>query len=152
MTGPAADGPDDPPGRWLVDGNNVMGSRPDGWWRDRTAAKVRLTGDLSRLAVVVGQPTILVFDGHPIRAATAAADGIEVRFAGSGRADAADDEIVAIARAGDTVVTADRGLIERLPDGVDVVGPITLLTALLGSSDGGCSTGRQRLESAEGGE
>jgi hypothetical protein len=20
---------------WVVDGNNVMGSRPDGWWRDR---------------------------------------------------------------------------------------------------------------------
>ena len=24
--------------RWVVDGNNVFGSRPDGWWNDRTAA------------------------------------------------------------------------------------------------------------------
>jgi hypothetical protein len=26
----------------LVDGNNVMGSRPDGWWRDRRAGMQRL--------------------------------------------------------------------------------------------------------------
>jgi len=23
--------------RWIVDGDNVMGARPDGWWRDRAA-------------------------------------------------------------------------------------------------------------------
>ena len=27
---------------WIVDGNNVMGSRPDGWWRDRRGAQRRL--------------------------------------------------------------------------------------------------------------
>ena len=36
--------------RWLVDGMNVIGSRPDGWWRDRTAAMRRLTGELDALA------------------------------------------------------------------------------------------------------
>ena len=28
--------------RWVVDASNVIGSRPDGWWRDRHAAMVRL--------------------------------------------------------------------------------------------------------------
>jgi len=30
----------------VVDGNNVMGSRPDGWWRDRAGAARRLVGHL----------------------------------------------------------------------------------------------------------
>lgn len=34
----------------IVDGANVMGSRADGWWRDRAAAMVRLHADLARLA------------------------------------------------------------------------------------------------------
>jgi 8-oxo-dGTP diphosphatase len=34
----------------LVDGANVMGSRPDGWWRDRAGAAVRLHADLVRVA------------------------------------------------------------------------------------------------------
>ena len=28
----------------------MMGSRPDGWWRDRAGAAVRLHGELARLA------------------------------------------------------------------------------------------------------
>src|ERR1700685_627690 len=28
--------------RWLVDGMNVIGTRPDGWWRDRHRAMVNL--------------------------------------------------------------------------------------------------------------
>ena len=34
----------------VVDAANVMGSRPDGWWRDRAGAAVRLHEDLLRLA------------------------------------------------------------------------------------------------------
>lgn len=34
----------------VVDAANVMGSRPDGWWRDRAGAAVRLHNDLMRLA------------------------------------------------------------------------------------------------------
>ena len=37
----------------FVDGNNVMGSRPDGWWRDRSAAARRLIAELSRLPAAV---------------------------------------------------------------------------------------------------
>jgi rRNA-processing protein FCF1 len=34
----------------IVDGANVVGSRPDGWWRDRAGAAVRLHDNLARLA------------------------------------------------------------------------------------------------------
>jgi 8-oxo-dGTP diphosphatase len=34
----------------VVDVANVMGSRPDGWWRDRAGAAVRLHGQIARLA------------------------------------------------------------------------------------------------------
>ncbi len=36
--------------RWIVDGMNVIGSRPDGWWRDRAAARRRLVGELAATA------------------------------------------------------------------------------------------------------
>ena len=35
--------------RWLVDGMNVIGTRPDAWWKDRHAAMVRLVDLLERL-------------------------------------------------------------------------------------------------------
>ena len=34
----------------VVDVANVMGSRPDGWWRDRAGAAVRLHAEIVRLA------------------------------------------------------------------------------------------------------
>ena len=34
----------------IVDGANVMGSRPDGWWHDRAGAMARLHGELTALA------------------------------------------------------------------------------------------------------
>jgi rRNA-processing protein FCF1 len=40
--------------RWLVDGNNVMGSRPDGWWRDRRAAMQRVVNELDDRARATG--------------------------------------------------------------------------------------------------
>jgi hypothetical protein len=46
---------------WLVDGMNVIGSRPDGWWRDRSAAMRRLLGQLQAL----GEEAWLVLDGAP---------------------------------------------------------------------------------------
>ena len=39
---------------WIVDGNNVMGSRPDGWWRDRRGAQRRL---VERLETFAGRAT-----------------------------------------------------------------------------------------------
>ena len=36
--------------RWVVDASNVIGSRPDGWWRDRAGAARRLVAALDALA------------------------------------------------------------------------------------------------------
>ena len=36
--------------RWVVDASNVIGSRPDGWWRDRAGAARRLVAALDDLA------------------------------------------------------------------------------------------------------
>jgi 8-oxo-dGTP diphosphatase len=141
----------------VVDVANVMGSRPDGWWRDRAGAAFRLHAELARLAAS-GRPVslngagpvqpgfIMVFEGAA-RAAVSriCADGGkpepaagvrpgEVRVTqapGSG-----DDAIVAVVRelAGHCyVVTADRGLRARCTaEGARILGPGWLL-GLLGS-------------------
>lgn len=119
----------------VVDGNNVMGSRPDGWWRDRRAAARRLVEGLDRWQAVHATPVLVVFDGAPGDDVTAPARvGLEVCFARRAGRDAADDRIVeeVEARFADepdlAVATADRGLIERLPPGVAVVRPRALLS------------------------
>jgi predicted RNA-binding protein with PIN domain len=84
----------------VVDGFNVMGSRPDGWWRDRPAAMARLVGTLAGLAEDFAEVAWEVcFDGRPHTAVTDAAEGADVRvdFAGPGR-DAADRKIAARVR------------------------------------------------------
>ncbi len=111
----------------VVDAANVVGSRPDGWWRDRVGATTRLLGRLDGLlgrqadslgpGVVVGH-VIVVVEGQ----ATAVPDvaGIEVvRAPRDG-----DTTIVDVAAGLDrpaVVVTADRGLRARLD--VPTVGP-----------------------------
>jgi uncharacterized protein YaiI (UPF0178 family) len=102
---------------WLVDGNNVFGSRPDGWWNDPQAAKRRLAQRVAEWSRSHDDPVVLVFD-PPVAPDTLALAGgnltIEVA-AGRGR-DAADDQIVELARDMDAprVVTSDRGLRRRL--------------------------------------
>ncbi len=91
----------------IVDGMNVIGSVPDGWWRDRTAAMRRL---LERLEA----GTVLVLDGDPRDLGDA--HGVDVRWA-----PVADDLIATLAGPGDAVVTSDRGLIERLPADCQVI-------------------------------
>lgn len=106
--------------RWLVDGMNVIGSRPTGWWRDRPGAMRELVEDLRRL----GQPVTVVFDGRPFE--LDGGDDVEVRFASRRGRNAADDDIAALAAdAGDDVrvVTSDGGLAERVRrSGAEVVG------------------------------
>ena len=51
------------PARWLVDGMNVIGSHPDGWWRDRAGAARRLAADLKDLAARSGDQVAVVFEG-----------------------------------------------------------------------------------------
>lgn len=113
----------------IIDGNNVYGSRPDGWWRDRRSAARRLAEAVDEWQRGGADAVVLVFDGRPDRSLLdRVREGFEVVFApGPGR-DAADDRIVALvedryaeAEPGSiTVVTSDRGLVERLPPGVVV--------------------------------
>lgn len=104
--------------RWLIDGMNVIGSRPDGWWRDLDAAVVRLAGDLAAWRDATGGEVTVVFDGaRPAGLGGADLGGLEVAFAGRGRA--ADEEIVRRVGidpdAGSVhVVTSDRPLAARV--------------------------------------
>lgn len=117
----------------LVDGNNVMGSRPDGWWRDRPAASARLVAQLGTLAAACDLAITVVFDGVAPSPAPAAPAGVEVRYAERGGPDAADDVIAALVAADAaavTVVTADGALRRRVEAaGGAVMGPAALLAA-----------------------
>ena len=105
--------------RLLVDGNNVVGSRPDGWWRDRPGAARRLVGELQELALRTGDRITVVFDGRPLPdLAEGLHDGVRVAYARRAGRDAGDDRIVEEVGADDdpnalTVVTSDRALAER---------------------------------------
>ena len=113
------------PVRWLVDGMNVIGSRPDGWWRDRTGAMRRLTRELDAFAAATGDPVTVVFDG---RAREIEAGRVDVRFARRRGPDAADDDIAEIAAGDDDpgalrIVTSDARLAGRVrAAGAEVVG------------------------------
>lgn len=115
--------------RWIVDASNVVGSRPDGWWKDKPAALRRLIDQIARWRVEVGEPVLVVADGHPMpRAPEGTHDGVHLRYAHSSARDAADDEIVRIvaghAEASSlVVVTSDRGLRGRVSRyGVEIEG------------------------------
>ena len=51
--------------RWLVDGMNVIGTRPDGWWKDRDAAMLRLVDLLERWVAGGGDHVTVVFERPP---------------------------------------------------------------------------------------
>src|SRR3954466_4180603 len=80
----------------LVDGMNVVGARPDGWWRDRPGAMARLTAALDAFARETGDPATGVFDGRPH---ALPAERVDVRFATRRGPNAADDDIAALAAA-----------------------------------------------------
>jgi len=102
--------------RWIVDGMNVIGTRPDGWWRDRHAAMTRLVDRLERWAAVSGADITVVFEkppSPPIRSTV-----IAVAHAPKPRQDSADDEIIRLLRADGNpaevrVVTSDTWLADR---------------------------------------
>jgi predicted RNA-binding protein with PIN domain len=111
--------------RWLVDGMNVVGSRPDGWWRDRDGAVRALVERLDEFAAGEDPQVVVVFDGRPVEAR---ARRVDVRFAPRRGPNAADDEIVRLV-GGDPdpgslrVVTSDANLAARVRAlGADVVG------------------------------
>ncbi|MFD1145850.1 NTP pyrophosphohydrolase [Saccharothrix hoggarensis] len=116
----------------VVDAANVVGSVPDGWWRDRAGAAARLRDDLATVAEQ-GLPTlpgpldvVLVVEGKArhvesipgVRVVPAPGDG--------------DDTIVEVVRTESTdrpctVITADRALRARVTAlNATVLGPRTI--------------------------
>jgi hypothetical protein len=114
----------------IVDGANVVGSVPDGWWRDRAGAAVRLRDSLATVPAA-GLPDVpapvevlLVVEGKARNIPRDPA-GVRIeRASGSG-----DDKIVDLVRETAAnrrtiVVTADRGLRDRVTAlGAEVRGP-----------------------------
>lgn len=121
----------------VVDVANVMGSRPDGWWRDRAGAATRLMAALVPLSLSLPveevEPVdrigriVAVIEGR----SRAAIDppGIEVvRAPADGDSTIVEIAAQVLADGGiPLVVTADRGLRERLPSGSRNAGPTWLL-------------------------
>lgn len=110
--------------RLLVDGMNVIGSRPTGWWRDRPGAMAALVAELAGYAAATGDTVTVVLDARPFDLPETA---VEVRFAHPGR-DAADDAIVALLAADAdpasvVVVTSDKGLAARVREAGAAVMP-----------------------------
>ncbi len=118
----------------VVDAANVVGSRPDGWWRDRPGAAARLVNGLvaALRAGALDGPVTVVLEGAARAGVTAGAGplpGLAVRHAERD----GDSVIAALAAdlaAGGTevvVVTADHGLRDRVrAAGARVVGPTWL--------------------------
>jgi len=117
----------------LIDAANVVGSRPTGWWRDRSGA-ARTFVEQVRQALRSGrlsEPVVVVLEGRAREGVQAGVvDGVTVvHAAGSG-----DDALIDVTSdASDqvTLVTADRELRQRAEAlGTEVVGPGWLLQRL----------------------
>jgi uncharacterized protein YaiI (UPF0178 family) len=116
---------------WFVDAMNVIGTRPDGWWRDREGAARRLVAAIREWA---REDVTVVLDAGPDDL-LGERDGVTVVRAGRRGRDAADDEIVRLVSGRDDarVVTSDAELAARV--------------RALGAEVEGAGTFRQRLES-----
>lgn len=155
----------------VVDAANAVGSRPDGWWRDRAGAAGRL---LEQLSVLAEQPSVagpasgpatdppralFVGDVHAVlegaaRRASAEGlrDGVHVHLApadGDSAVAALTDRLVAGGRSV-LVVTADRGLRARLPPAARTAGPGWLRDLLDALPRGGGAARRGRPEDQPG--
>ena len=117
----------------LIDAMNVIGSRPDGWWRDREGAMRRLVSEVREWA---SEPVTIVLDSGPDDLLGTVGSVTVTRAARRGR-NAADDEIVRLVSEDPDalVVTSDAELARRVH--------------ALGARVEGAGTFRRRLESAQ---
>ncbi|WP_330255400.1 hypothetical protein OG874_13090 [Nocardia sp. NBC_00565] len=115
----------------VVDAANVVGSKPDGWWRDRAGAARRLLLRLNTLEQRLAEPAevVVVLEGAAKAAgATDDFEGLRVVSAQGSGDDAIVDVVSAAVEADSdrpiTVVTADRELRSRIEAlGARSVGP-----------------------------
>ena len=119
--------------RWFIDAMNVIGSRPDGWWRDREGAVRWLVEEVR--AWTESEPVTVVLDTGPDDLLGTVGPVTVVRASRRGR-NAADDEIM--------------GLVETEPDAVVVTSDVELATRVraLGARVEGAGSFRRRLESS----
>jgi predicted RNA-binding protein with PIN domain len=103
--------------RWIVDGMNVIGSRPDGWWRNRGRAMAALVERLEQWAATEGDDVTVVFERPPSPPIESSV--ITVAHAPEAAANSADDEIVRLVQTDAhpekiRVATSDRTLSDRV--------------------------------------
>jgi predicted RNA-binding protein with PIN domain len=111
---------------YVVDGMNVIGTRPNGWWRDRDAAMAELVDRLERFSAVSGDDVTVVFERAPrppLRSTV-----IEIAHAPRPKPDAADYEILKRVKAHPSpaalrVVTSDHWLADAARDAGAIVEP-----------------------------
>jgi len=122
-------------GHWLIDGMNLIGSRPNRWWKDPDAAIRDLIERLEDYAAATGEPVTVVFDYRPKGLRAGTGGGVKARFA-SGGPEAAD--LLIAEMLGEhpdpqsyRVVTSD-GALRRTAEaaGAEVVGAGTFRTRL----------------------
>ncbi len=117
----------------VVDGANVVGSRPDGWWRDRPGAARRLAEALEATRLPYDE-VVLVLEGAARRGRPKGHEqGLRVEHADGNGDDAIVDEVAKRVLDGAMVevVTADRKLRSRVAvAGGTSLGPNWLLEQL----------------------
>lgn len=100
----------------VVDGANVVGARPDGWWKDRARAAARLHGRLA-VADTSYDAIVLVLEGQAKGGVPAGRDGhlstVHAKRDGDAAIVSATAEAVAVGHQV-VVVTADRALAMRV--------------------------------------
>lgn len=117
----------------LIDAANVVGSRPDGWWRDRAAAARRLVEAVRAATATsaLAPPVVVVLEGAARQGVEEGAGGGVTIIHAPGQG---DDTIVGVAAAATEhvmLVSADRVLGDRCRSvGAEVVGPSWLLDRL----------------------
>lgn len=103
--------------RWIVDAMNVIGTRPDGWWKDRHGAMVRLVDELERWVGAEGEDVTVVFERPP--SPPISSPVVEIAHADRPGPNSADGEIVRLLREEPDrehtrVVTSDRALADQV--------------------------------------
>lgn len=129
----------DPAPLLVVDGANVVGSVPDGWWRDRRGAAARLRDLLVPLASAglpaaagappwaVGVPLDVVLVTEGAARGVPPVPGVRIAEAAGSGDDLIADLAAAAAGRRCLVVTADRGLRARVAAvGATCAGPRTV--------------------------